>query len=190
MNTKYGKLKNGQIEYAPDVLTVDGALKVNPSEASYLASGWKKVVDNPPAAEDGKDVKVSAWTETADAITCVYKQVAHTQQEVTDGGETTSGGTSGGTSSGGTTASGGATNNVKGHRIFSKLKLVAALKAADKWVLVKTWLEEKSYYDFYLAAQDFREDYELFQQGLAALKNYARLTDAEIEAILAQCIAD
>ena len=174
MNTKYGKLTNGQVEYAPDALTVDGALKVNPSEASYLAAGWKKVVDNPPTPDAGKDVKVSAWTETADTLTCVYKQVAHTQQEVPGGG----------------TTEGGGMSADPGHRKFSKLKLVAALKAADKWVLVKTWLEEKAYYDFYLAAQDFAEDYPLFQEGLAALKRYANLTDETVEAILAQCVAD
>lgn len=187
MNTKYGKLTNGQIEYAPDVLTVDGALKVNPSETSYLAAGWKKVVDDPPAAESGKDVKVSSWTETETTITCVYKQVAHTQQEVAVG-ESTDGGTAatgGGTANGGT---GTQTSKVKGQRTFSKLKLVAALKDADKWVLVKSWLEEKAYYDYYLAAQDFNESYPLFKEGLAALKNYARLTDDEIEAILSKCV--
>ena len=189
MNTKYGKLTNGQIEYAPDTLTLDGALKVNPSEASYLAAGWKKVVDNPPTPEEGKDVKVSAWTETADTLTCVYKQVPHTQQEV-PGGSAGSGGNEGGGSSAGGTSSGGGTTAEPGHRRFSQLKLVAALKAADKWVLVKTWLEEKAYYDFYLAAQDFAEDYPLFQEGLAALKSYARLTDAEVETLLAQCVVD
>jgi len=183
MNTKYGKLTNGQVEYAPDVLTVDGAVKVNPSEASYIAAGWKKVVDAPPTPEDGKDVKVSTWTESGDTITCVYKQVAHTQQEVP-------GGTSDGGTSGGGTSGGGASSTEKGHRTFSKLKLVAALKAADKWVLVKTWLEEKAYYDFYLAAQNFSEEYPLFQEGLAALKRYANLSDELVEAILAQCLAD
>jgi len=186
MNTKYGKLTDGQVEYAPDALTVDGALKVNPSEASYLAAGWKKVVDNPPTPDEGKDVKVSAWTEDETTLTCVYKQVPHTQQEVpggTSGGGTTSGGTSGGGTSGGSSSE-------PGKRRFSKLKLVAALKEADKWVLVKTWLEEKAYYDFYLAAQDFSEDYPLFQEGLAALKRYANLSDELVEAILAQCLAD
>ena len=77
-----------------------------------------------------------------------------------------------------------------GKRIFSKLKLVAALKAADKWVLVKTWLEEKAYYDYYLAAQNFAEDNELFVEGRTAIKNYLGMTDEQIEAILSQCIAD
>ena len=73
-------------------------------------------------------------------------------------------------------------------RVFSKLKLVAALKEADKWVLVKTWIEEKGYWDYYLAAQNFREDNEMFAEALAAVKTYARMTDDEAEAILKNCI--
>ena len=73
-------------------------------------------------------------------------------------------------------------------RVFSKLKLVAALKEADKWVLVKTWIEERGYYDFYVAAQNFREDNPLFTEALAAIKGYARMTDEQAEAILKNCI--
>ena len=73
-------------------------------------------------------------------------------------------------------------------RVFSKLKLVAALKEADKWVLVKTWIEERGLWDYYLAAQNFREDNEMFADALAAIKTYARITDDEAEAILKQCI--
>ena len=73
-------------------------------------------------------------------------------------------------------------------RVFSKLKLVAALKAADKWVLVKTWIEERGLWDYYLAAQNFREDNEMFSEALAAVKAYARMADEDAEAILANCI--
>ena len=75
-----------------------------------------------------------------------------------------------------------------GPRVFSKLKLVAALKAADKWVLVKTWIEERGLWDYYLAAQNFREDNEMFADALAAIKAYARMTDEDTEAILSKCI--
>ena len=110
MNTKYGRLTNGRIEYAPISLDTGDGVKMNPSEASYLAAGWKKVVDVRPTTEPGCRVEVSGWNESEDTLTCVYKVVA---------GETPSGGA----------------------RVFSKLKLVAALKEADKWVLVKTWIE-------------------------------------------------
>ena len=157
MNTKYGRLSNGRIEYAPNSLDTDDGVKMNPSEASYLAAGWKKVVDVKPTAEPGFRVEVSGWREDADTLTCVYKVVA---------GETP----------------------VSGSRVFSKLKLVAALKEADKWVLVKTWIEERGLWDYYLAAQNFREDNEMFSNAVAAIKEYARMSDEDVEAILKNCI--
>ena len=110
MNMNYGRLSEGRIEYAPSSLDTEDGVKMNPSEASYLAAGWKKVVDARPTAEPGYRVEVSGWNEGADTLTCVYKVVP---------GEAP----------------------VSGPRVFSKLKLVAALKEADKWVLVKTWIE-------------------------------------------------
>ena len=158
MNMKYGRLFRGDVEYAPDSLEEkDGTVVSNPSAATSLAAGWKRIVDEPPAPEPGCTVCPSGWDEGADAITRVYKQVP---------GEPTP---------------------AKG-RVFSKLKLVAALKAADKWVLVKTWIEERGYWDYYLAAQNFREDNEMFADALAAIKAYARMTDEDTEAILSTCI--
>lgn len=157
MNRNYGKLAGSEVEYAPAKITRDdGTVISNPSEATYLAAGWKRIVDEPPAAEPGHSVQVSGWNETDDAIARIYKQVPD---------ETPS-----------------------KSRVFSKLKLVAALKAADKWVLVKTWIEERGYYDFYVAAQNFREDNPLFTEALAAIKNYARMSDEDAEAILSKCI--
>ena len=168
MNTKYGRLAGGEIVYAPDALETEGGIKVNPSGESYLAAGWKMVVDEPPSPDEGHTVEHSAWTETADVITRVYKQVP---APATGGGE-----------------QGGGEPPPVGKRVFSKYKLVAALKAADKWVLVKTWLEEKAYYDYYLAAQNFVEDNPLFIEGRDAIKGYLGMTDAQVEAILSQCI--
>ena len=157
MNTKYGRLVDSRIEYAPDTLDAADGKKMNPSEASYLAAGWKKVVDEKPTAEPGYRVEVSGWLEGTDTLTCVYKVVA---------GETPSGGV----------------------RVFSKLKLVAALKEADKWVLVKTWIEERGFYDYYVAAQNFAEDNPLFKEALDAFKRYTGMSDGDVEAMLAECI--
>lgn len=157
MNTKYGRLVNGRIEYAPYALEVEGGVKMNPSRASYLAAGWKEVVDERPATEPGFRAEVSGWTEGAETLTRVYKTVADAA-------------------------------SASGARVFSKLKLVAALKKADRWVLVKTWIEERGYYDYYVAAQNFREDNPLFAEALAAIKGYARMTDDEAEAILRDCV--
>ncbi|MBQ6139926.1 MAG: hypothetical protein IJI54_01480 [Kiritimatiellae bacterium] len=158
MNMNYGKLVGGEVEYAPAKITLDdGTVISNPSAATYLAAGWKRIVDERPAPEDGCTVEVSGWDERADSIVRIYKQVP---DEPTPGKP----------------------------RVFSKLKLVAALKEADKWVLVKTWIEERGLWDYYLAAQNFREDNPMFSDALAAIKAYARMTDEDAEAILKNCI--
>ncbi|MBQ2632311.1 MAG: hypothetical protein IJG13_21740 [Kiritimatiellae bacterium] len=158
MNMNYGKLVGGEVEYAPAKITLDdGTVVSNPSAATYLAAGWKRIVDERPAPEDGCTVEVSGWDETADSIVRIYKQVP---DEPTPGKA----------------------------RVFSKLKLVAALKEADKWVLVKTWIEERGLWDYYLAAQNFREDNEMFSEALDAIKEYARMSDEDAEAILKNCI--
>ena len=158
MNRNYGRLVGGEVEYAPAKITKDdGTVVMSPSAETYLAAGWKRIVDELPAAEPGHTVEVSGWDETADSIVRIYKQVP---DEPTPGKA----------------------------RVFSKLKLVAALKEADKWVLVKTWIEERSLWDYYLAAQNFREDNEMFSEALDAIKEYARMSDEDAEAILKNCI--
>ena len=159
MNTKFGKLTDGKIVHAPKSIETDDGIVVNPSEKTYLANGWKKVVDEKPKVEPGFHLEVSGWKETEDTLECVYKRIAGAAPAV-------------------------------GGRVFSKLKTVIALKKANLWVLTKTWIEENGLYDLYLAAQDFSEDNEFFRQGKAELQRLARKTDAEIEAILSQCVAD
>ena len=102
MKRNYGKLVAGEVEYAPAKITKDdGTVISNPSAETYLAAGWKRIVDEPPKAEDGCTVEVSGWDETADSIVRIYKQVPDETPETKA-------------------------------RVFSKLKLVAALKEADK----------------------------------------------------------
>ena len=156
MNTKYGRLVDSRIEYAPDTLDAADGKKMNPSEASYFAAGWKKVVDEKPAAGAGQRAELSCWRESGDTLTAVYKIVADVQPA--------------------------------GRRVFSKLKIVAALKKADRWVLVKTWMEERAYYDYYVAAHNFAEDNPLFKEALDAFKRYTGMSDGDVEAMLAECI--
>ena len=64
MNRKFGRLVNGQIEYAPKTLDgADGVKKMNPTEASYLAEGWKRVVDVKPPTEVNRYPAFSSWNE-------------------------------------------------------------------------------------------------------------------------------
>lgn len=74
-----------------------------------------------------------------------------------------------------------------GPRVFSKLKVVAALTEAGVWPQVKAWIEANGLYDLYLAAQEFAEDNEWFAQGLAALKPVVGWTDEQVEALLEEC---
>ena len=57
-------------------------------------------------------------------------------------------------------------------------------------MLVKTWLEEKAYYDYYLDAQDFAEDNDLFIEGRNAIQGYLGVSDEYVESILSKCVAD
>ena len=158
MNSNYGKLVGGEVEYAPAKITRDdGTVVSNPSAETYLAAGWKRILDERPAPDEGCTVQVSGWEETEDSIVRVYKQVPDEPLPPRA-------------------------------RVFSKLKLVAALKAADKWVLVKTCIEERGWWDYYLAAQNFREGNEMFSEAVAAIKEYARMSDEDVEAILKNCI--
>ena len=75
-------------------------------------------------------------------------------------------------------------------RVFSKLKCVAALMSAGVWPQVKAFVEQAGLYDLYLAAQDFAEDNAYFTQGRAALQSALGWSDEQVEAVLAQCIAE
>ena len=73
-------------------------------------------------------------------------------------------------------------------RTFSKLRLINALMTRNLWPAVRDWLDASGYYDIFLAAQDFREDYPQFAAGLSAAKTRFGLTDDETAAILAESV--
>lgn len=74
-------------------------------------------------------------------------------------------------------------------RVFSKLKLVAALTKLGYWPQVKSYIEAQGLTDLYLAAQVVAEDNDYFVSGLAAVKQTLGLTDAQVENVLTNCIA-
>ncbi len=69
-------------------------------------------------------------------------------------------------------------------RTFSKLRIVAALKAANVWDSVKTLLEQRDLYDLFLAAQDFSDTNVFFKQGKQLLQQELEWTDAQVETLL------
>ena len=75
-------------------------------------------------------------------------------------------------------------------RTFSKLRLINALMSRNLWPAVRDWLDATSYYDLFVAAQDFREDHPQFAAALTAARTRFSLSESEITAILSESAAD
>ena len=75
MNRNFGKLTAGAIEYAPDTLHTGDNWNVAPTGADYLADGWLRVVDNPPAepAPDDFHYELAGWNPWGDSIIARYE---------------------------------------------------------------------------------------------------------------------
>ena len=69
-------------------------------------------------------------------------------------------------------------------RVFSKLRVVAALMDAGVWAQVKAWMEQNGLYDLYLAANEFAEDNAYFVTGRTQLQSALCWTDEQVEAVL------
>lgn len=79
-NRNYGKLNDGVIAYAPIELTIDGAIKINPSAADYAACGWLPIRDEKPSGKvgvyyipDGWEIRPDEQT-SASAIYRTYRE--------------------------------------------------------------------------------------------------------------------
>ena len=71
---KYGRLKNGKVEYAGKVIRLDdGSVVVNPKEADLLAAGYLHVVDEPPATDDEHVAVPTGWEERDGAVRRTYE---------------------------------------------------------------------------------------------------------------------
>lgn len=73
MNHSFGKLVDGRVEYAPDVIRVDGHDAISPSAEQYLAVGWKRVKDVAPATDERHYAVATGWTETDAEIVRTYE---------------------------------------------------------------------------------------------------------------------
>ena len=76
MNRKYGKLDNGAITYAPDMIDNGVALLTMPTAEQYADCGYLPVRDMPPEARDGYYAVPTGWTEKDGAIVRVYEERA------------------------------------------------------------------------------------------------------------------
>ena len=74
MNTNYGRIVNGQLEYAPSSLVTPAGVVVNPSAATYRKAGWLRVEPVPPPP-DGYSHAISGYTWNDEAITPIVKRI-------------------------------------------------------------------------------------------------------------------
>ena len=69
----YGKLVNGQLEYADTKILIDGERTItNPRAEDYRESGYKEIVVNQP--EDDDKEYVEEYEEQEDKIIVNYKE--------------------------------------------------------------------------------------------------------------------
>ena len=154
MNTDYGRIVKGRLEYAPSQLVTPAGVVANTSAATYRKAGWLRVNPVPPPPE-GYTQAISGYTWDDETITPVMKFIPIENPP----------------------------------RIFSKLRLVTALTERNLWPAVKDWLEETGYGDFFIAAQNIREDHPAFKLALAAAQSRFGFTDDQIAAVLAESVA-
>ena len=76
MNRKFGKLEDGNITYAPNVLAVNGRILISPPDEAFLAAGWYKVTDNAPTSTEGFYARPTGWSMVDGEIVRQYEQIA------------------------------------------------------------------------------------------------------------------
>lgn len=164
MNRKFGKLVNGRLVYAPNMVVHDGRSYINPKESDYLKADdgpWYLIESLPPPSTppaEGYHYASNGWVfdEELKHIVPQYEQIE---------------------------------NPPASPRTFSKFKITAALMKIEKWLPVRDYLVQLGLYDLYLAAQDFKEDDEYFIKGLSELKAKLGMSDEEVESILKEGVA-
>ena len=160
--TKYGTLINGTLHPAPRAFMLNGAMVTNPKAEHFAALNVERAKQGLPPYLPIVDTPPT--TDAAHyAVPTGWTRDGETWRRVYE---------------------------VRAYpppppRTFSKLRIVAALTSAGVWDAVKQLLIERSLYDLFLAAQDFREDNEFFSQGRTALQTALGWTDEQVEAVLA-----
>lgn len=72
---RYGKLKDGHIQYAPRVLRRDGWQVINPTAEQLAAEGFKEIIRDPyPNLADNETAEMR-YVEAENSITITYDVV-------------------------------------------------------------------------------------------------------------------
>lgn len=71
---------------------------------------------------------------------------------------------------------------------YSRLSIYMALANMGKWETAKAWMEQQGLYTAFMLAQEISSDHPQFVAGKAQLQSVLGWTDAQIEALLKECI--
>lgn len=159
--TKYGTVTNNILTLAPRAIVVNGAMVANPKDKHFAVVNAERERQGKPPYLEFID-EPPATTEGFSAVPTEWKQVNGKwvrQYEVRE-------------------------VPPPPPRVFSKLKVVDALRQANVWDAVKQNIIDNGLYDLYLAAQEFAEDNAYFTQGKTALQTALGWTDAQVEEVL------
>lgn len=73
MNTRFGKLVEGELTYAPKSLVIDGVHVTNPTDVQYAENGWKEIFTEEPSGQLGVYFIPDGWEERQDGIYRTFK---------------------------------------------------------------------------------------------------------------------
>ena len=168
----FGRLDGNRITAAPTRLVVtlaDGSSVIRGESrlaaSDYLAQGWKRVIDTPPApSATNRYVYATGWKETDDEITRQYAEADIPAP-------------------------------IKVPRKFSKLKIYGAIAQLGAWDKVKSWLESKDVggingWTAFTLAQEVSESHELFATLAEEARQLLGLDEAAFDAMLDECVLE
>lgn len=72
---RYGKLKDGHIQYAPRVLRRDGWQVINPTAEQLAAEGFKEIIRQPYPDVADNEMAEMRYVEAENSITITYDVV-------------------------------------------------------------------------------------------------------------------
>ena len=133
--------------------------------SDYLAQGWKRVIDTPPApSATNRYVYATGGKETDTAITRQYAEADIPAP-------------------------------IKLPRKFSKLKIYGAIAQLGAWEKVKSWLEAKDVggingWTAFALAQEVSESHELFATLAEEARTLLGLDEAAFDAMLDNCVLE
>ena len=173
INTKYGKLVDGVIQFAENPVIIDGKVIANPPSGIYFHFGFKEIVNHMPKDKEGYHIEENGFDEFQTRIIIKWKYVENEEgKEYPDPRE-----------------------KYQPPRIFSKLYLKITLMKMGLWDRVMYWMENNeidlgggvklSCLEAFETAVTLSDKFEQFPLILKAIQNYLEVSDEVVEQILA-----